>query len=85
MGKRLGIAVLVCVFSIQLGIAQTSGTISGVVQDSTGGVVPGASVIVLNEETGLTRTLETDAQGRYLAANMSPGRYQVEASTAGLG
>ncbi|MCH8268898.1 MAG: carboxypeptidase regulatory-like domain-containing protein, partial [Acidobacteria bacterium] len=84
MGKRLGIAVLVCVFSIQLGLAQTSGTISGVVQDSTGGVVPGASVIVLNEETGLTRTLETDAEGRYLAANMSPGRYQVEASVTGF-
>ena len=84
MGKRLGIAVLVCVFSIQLGLAQTSGTISGVVRDSTGGVVPGASVIVQNVETGSTRNLETDAEGRYLAANMSPGRYQVEASVAGF-
>ena len=65
----LGIGV--CVFCIQLGIAQTTGTISGVVRDATGGVVPRASITVKNVETGITRSMPTDAQGRYRAANLS--------------
>src|SRR3989304_1616318 len=55
-----------------LALAQvTTGTISGAVKDSTGGVVPGAEVVVLNEDTGISRTVQTDAEGRYSAPSLN--------------
>ncbi|MBI4464893.1 MAG: carboxypeptidase regulatory-like domain-containing protein, partial [Acidobacteria bacterium] len=83
---RNAIAILVgVVFFSQLGWAQaTTGTISGVVSDATGAVVPAASVTVRNVETGATRTLPTDAQGRYRAPNLSVGRYEVQVSLTGF-
>ncbi|MGH9784759.1 MAG: TonB-dependent receptor domain-containing protein, partial [Terriglobia bacterium] len=73
-------------FSLTLvGRAQvTTGTISGTVADSTGAVLPGAEVVVLNEDTGIARNVRTDAAGRYLAASLNPGRYRVTASQAGF-
>ncbi|MBI4464086.1 MAG: carboxypeptidase regulatory-like domain-containing protein, partial [Acidobacteria bacterium] len=84
--NRTAIAILggLVLFS-QLAWAQvTTGTISGVVSDATGAVVPGASVTVRNVETGVTRTLPTDAQGRYRAPNLSVGRYEVQVSLTGF-
>ena len=46
-----------------------------------GSVVPGAAVLIMDEATGVPRTLETDAQGRYEAANLRPGTYRVEVVT----
>ncbi|MCH8266785.1 MAG: carboxypeptidase regulatory-like domain-containing protein, partial [Acidobacteria bacterium] len=53
-------------------------------QDSTGGVVPGASITVSNVETGISRTLSTDGQGRYRAPNLRVGLYEVQGSLAGF-
>ena len=41
----------------------------------------GAAVLIVDEATGVPRTLETDAQGRYEAANLQPGTYRVEVVT----
>ncbi|MGH9782576.1 MAG: carboxypeptidase-like regulatory domain-containing protein, partial [Terriglobia bacterium] len=73
-------------FSLTLvGRAQvTTGTISGTVADSTGAVLPGAEVVVLNEDTGIPRNVRTDEAGRYLAASLNLGRYRVTASQAGF-
>ena len=62
----------------------TTGTISGTVTDSTGAVLPGANIVILNEETGIPRSLVTDAAGRYLAPSLSPGRYRVTISQPGF-
>ena len=62
----------------------TTGTISGSVTDSTGAVLPAASVVILNEETGLSRSLNTDAGGRYLAPSLSLGRYRITISQPGF-
>ena len=62
----------------------TSGTISGTVKDSTGAVVPGAKVVVLNEETGISRTATSDGAGRYVAPSLGLGRYRVTASLEGF-
>ena len=64
--------------------AQTLATISGTVKDESGAVLPGVSVEVKNVETGLTRTLVTDDQGRYAAPNLPLGRYQVQGELAGF-
>ena len=62
----------------------TTGTISGVVKDSSGAVLPGASVVVLNEETGISRTAGSDSGGRYVVPALGPGQYRVTTSLAGF-
>ncbi len=66
--------------------AQTAatGTIAGVVTDQTGGVLPGVTVAVRNLDTNLTRELVTDDSGRYRAAALPPGTYEVTARRAGF-
>ena len=55
----------------------TTGTISGTVKDTTGAVLPGAQVIVLNEATGISRTVQTDAEGRYSFWTVKPVSYPI--------
>ena len=83
--NRITSLLAVLVFSAHFALAQVStGTISGVVKDATGAVVPAATVKVTNLETGIARTLSTDEQGRYNAPNLSLGDYEVQAEMSGF-
>src|SRR2546421_9692965 len=62
----------------------TTGTISGVVQDTSGAVTPGVSVTVRNLDTGITRSVTTDERGRYTASNLTLGNYEVEGQLTGF-
>ncbi|MGO8720964.1 MAG: carboxypeptidase regulatory-like domain-containing protein [Acidobacteriaceae bacterium] len=66
--------------------AQTAvtGGLNGVVTDSAGAVVPGATVTIVNTATGDTRVLTTNDTGRYTAPFLQPGAYTVSASAKGL-
>jgi hypothetical protein len=57
------------------------GTIRGTVLDPQGAAVKGASVLVVDESTGVPRPVETDAEGRFEATNLRPGTYRVEVIT----
>ena len=57
------------------------GTIRGTVVDPQGAAVKGAAVLIVDEATGVPRTAETDAEGRYEANNLRPGSYRVEVVT----
>jgi hypothetical protein len=57
------------------------GTIRGTVVDPQGQVVPGAAVLITDEATGVPRSVETDAQGRYEAPDIRPGTYRIEVIT----
>jgi len=61
-----------------------SGTILGTVTDSTGSVVPGATVTILNTGTGLTRSVTTDASGEFTAPQVPTGKYSVTAELSGF-
>ena len=81
----LGAALLyLLLFSGTLWAQVTTGTISGTVEDSSGAAVPGTKVVILNEETGISRTVEADATGRYSALSLSLGNYRVTASREGF-
>ena len=54
-----------------------SGTILGTVTDPTGAVISNAKVTLVNEGTGLTRTVTTDANGEYTAPSLPTGSYTV--------
>jgi hypothetical protein len=56
---------------------QTAGSISGVVTDPSGAVVPDATVTVTNKATNLTRSGQTNASGYYSVTNLVPGTYSV--------
>ena len=58
------------------------GTISGTVRDSSGAAIPGATVEVMNRETGLTRTTQTSGNGRYALLALPVGVYEVKAEAA---
>ncbi len=62
----------------------TTGTISGTVRDAQQAVLPGVSVTVRNVDTGLSRTIITDASGVYRFSALPLGRYELEADLAGF-
>ena len=64
--------------------AQGEASISGVVTDSTGAIIAGATVKVRNAETGVTRTLVSDSSGRYEASLLSVGKYELTAEQTGF-
>src|SRR5438874_5163465 len=59
-------------------------SIRGTVTDSTGAVVPGASVTVRNENTGFTRSSVTNGAGSYSFPELPTGTYTVDVSLAGF-
>ena len=61
-----------------------SGTILGTVTDASGSVVPSAKVTVVNEGTGLTRTVQADSKGEFTVPSLPTGRYTVIAELAGF-
>lgn len=63
---------------------QITAEIMGTVTDTSGAVIPRCSVAVTNELTGFSRTVQTGADGAYLAPLLPLGTYRVEASAPGF-
>jgi hypothetical protein len=61
-----------------------SGTITGSVTDSSGAVIPGASVTITDKANNTARTLEVNANGLYSAPALNPGDYDVRATMQGF-
>jgi Carboxypeptidase regulatory-like domain len=65
--------------------AQTvTGEIRGTVRDTSGGVLPGVNVTVVNVQTGLKRTEVTDTTGSYVFLSLPIGQYTVSAELEGF-
>ena len=66
--------------------AQSSYTaqLSGVVSDSSGGVIPGAKVTLTDEGTGVASTLNTDERGIFVFTGIRPSTYTISVSAPGL-
>ncbi len=64
----------------QQGTAQLGGKIS----DAQGAVLPGVTIVISNEETGITREITSTAEGGYFASQMVPGRYRIAAKLEGF-
>jgi outer membrane receptor protein involved in Fe transport len=65
-------------------LAQATGAMTGVVSDTSGGVLPGVTVEATNQGTAQTRTVVTGSDGFYTIPLLSPGSYQVKAQLAGF-
>ena len=65
--------------------AQTSkGILAGIVRDSTGAVLPNATVLLTNQDTHETRTVTTTSTGAYRAEAINPGNYQIRVTSPGF-
>jgi len=60
------------------------GTITGVVHDSSGAVVPGAKVTIVNESTNVTLVATSNEAGEYTMPNLAPGSYTVRVNKEGF-
>ena len=65
--------------------AQTGdGSLRGYIKDEQGGVLPGVTVTVRNDETGVAQDIVTDGNGRYRVLYLNPGSYSVSAELQGF-
>lgn len=60
------------------------GTITGLVQDRSGAMIPGAKVTLTNTDTGLVLQQETNASGVYIFSPVKIGNYVVSATASGF-
>jgi Carboxypeptidase regulatory-like domain len=65
-------------------VAQSTGTILGVVKDQSGGVVPDASVTIVNTDTSQSRTVTTGSDGAYRMPALPVGHYSVKVEKTGF-
>src|SRR5262245_33143257 len=88
MRTRLLARVIVFLLTVQLAsplvFAQNSSALSGVVTDSNGAVIEGATVVVKDEATGTTFTTKTVGNGSFVVPALGNGVYSVGVSAPGF-
>src|SRR5262245_58435446 len=85
MSRRVVVALLlVCALPLFC-LAQTqTAQITGKLIDQTGSVVPGASVTVTSNSTGLKQTAESNDLGNYSVPLLQPGVYRITVQKTGF-
>jgi len=66
-------------------LAQTTGSVSGVVRNSEGGALPGVTVTISGERLPLGRSMATLSDGSFQFIGLPPGNYRLKAELSGLG
>lgn len=84
MQRLLSVSLLIALALGCLWAQTPTGTLQGTIKDPTGAVVPEAKVTITNVETGESRTLTTDATGRYLQPFLLPGNYRITVEKTGF-
>jgi hypothetical protein len=83
--RWLAMLTLVIASAAGAAVAQgTAGSISGTVEDTTGAVIPGATVVIVNAVSGYTRTAKSDGSGQFHFLNVPFNPYKVTVTEAGF-
>src|SRR5262245_50279474 len=86
--RSIVLNLIVATFWVSLGtlvLAQTDrGTIRGTVSDTTGAVIPGASITVTNAATGVTVDTISTGAGTYNVSALPAGVYNIEVQLQGF-
>jgi hypothetical protein len=79
-------AILVWLLTTAPGAAQAvaGSQVAGLVRDSGGGVLPGASIVITKTDTAMTRTTVTGADGTFVFPNLPVGPYQLKVTMQGF-
>lgn len=86
MFRKRGIflAVLGCFCAFSAFAQRDLGTLTGVVTDASGALVPNAKVTIVGDDTGQKYAVETDSSGTYVRPLVQPGTYTIEVEAAGF-
>jgi hypothetical protein len=84
LAAALAVATLIGNSGAALAQTAGAGTITGTVTDPQAAVVPEASVLIHNADTGIDRSAITNGAGIYVAPFLPPGHYDVTVSKPGL-
>jgi len=84
LGRVCGTALVAMLIACGSAWAQATATISGTVRDQSGGVLPGVTITVTQQDTGLTRTTVSNETGSYVLPNLPLGPYRLEAMLQGF-
>ena len=85
MNRSLSIVVLASALAGALFAQTDTGRLAGLIADPGGAAVPGATVKVVNQRTGVERSVTSTDQGTYIVPQLQPAPYIVTASAPGLG
>ena len=80
----LGLVIAATLFPRLLAAQAVTGTILGTVTDTTGGLLPGATVTLTHTETGRTRVVVADTSGEFTAPSLPTGTYTLVAELQGF-
>src|SRR3984893_9470983 len=85
-GKRIFSLIILCslAFGTRGAYAQFSGTISGIVSDPSGAIVPGAELTLINTSTNEQRVPTSPAAGVYQSPSLAPGSYELTTTMTGF-
>jgi Carboxypeptidase regulatory-like domain len=83
VGRSAYLCFMLLLGTLQLR-ADVTGSISGYVRDASGGVLPNATLTIIQTATGYTRTAATDGSGHYNILALPPGSYRLTATNAGF-
>src|SRR6266446_1948025 len=85
VSRTIGLLLIaVCLVNSPLIAQNTSGSITGSVQDATGAVIPGAQVSLLNQDQGVTSQTITNEAGIYVFTALPASTYTVSVELAGF-
>lgn len=76
-------AIFITMFAVAIQ-AQTQGEITGLVTDSTGAAIAGATVTVTNKATNAVRKVTTNSEGLYAFPSLPPGEYELRVEQSGF-
>ena len=82
--KNVALVVALVLAAISPAHAQSTAQISGTVTDTSGSVIPGATVVITNESTSIQTTAVSNAVGNYTALFLQPGTYRIDVSLDGF-
>ena len=78
------VAVAVLASSVIVGAQAPTGSVNGALRDSSGGVLPGVTLTLIEENSGAERSAVTGDAGGYEFPSVTPGSYTVRATLPGF-
>src|SRR4051812_21846345 len=84
MSRKLLGALLVLLLAVPAWAQQGTSELRGRVQDAQSGILPGVTVTVRNQATGMFRETVSGADGSFIASGLTPGTYEVVAELQGF-
>src|SRR5215475_11930509 len=84
MKRVLTLVAVLCVTAVSAWAQVDRATVTGIVKDAEGAVVPGATVTVINVATNVETVQQTNAEGAFLVVNLLPGPYRIDVELTGF-